>query len=601
MNRITGSTTISLNVDVLASGPWDARSIIPYYTGLTDNVTLPYPYKGMVVTVYNDPDITKNGVYYCTNRGTNIPFANSAATWSSVGGNGQSITSNTWTYSSDTLNLKMSTGGTVSLTGFTFVNTTGDTILGQLTISANTNPLILSGLTGSTSSVDTGTKFLTLDVNNNVIYQTGVTSTVITSNTWTYSSDTLNLEMSTGGTIPLTGFTFVNTTGDTILGRLTISADTNPLILSGVTGNTSAATTNTKFLALDENYNVIYQTGLTASLPYTGGTSSAGTEGTTAITATLIVANETTGTTIDLSGALTFENPLPTKESFGSIGLNTTFFSGGKTFQEIIQAMFYPVIPPNITAIATTFTRNIGSGGFTSSNLQIAGTVANLTLSATYVSGTSTGGAYVAKTGPVSSFVFSGYTDPSPAVTAYTSLNTTAYTVNTNYLVVSGNNRWTCQINFDPGQQPLDDSGAPYYGSGTSDFIYGGTKTPASITIEGVFPISATSDSNAYYTQQTLISMINSNTTATFNTADETTSDRQAFILPLVLHSRLQTMELYDGNSQRYVTVTPSEFYTITDFGPVYINSTYTSVPYKRYRYEIRGQHGAQLIRLTFN
>lgn len=512
MNRITGSTTISLNVDVLASGPWDARSIIPYYTGLTDNVTLPYPYKGMVVTVYNDPDITKNGVYYCTDRGTNIPFANSAATWSSVGGNGQSITSNTWTYSSDTLNLQMSTGGTVSLTGFTFVNTTGDTILGQLTISANTNPLILSG----------------------------------------------------------------------------------------VTGNTSAATTNTKFLTLDENYNVIYQTGLTASLPYTGGTSSAGTEGTTAITATLIVANETTGTTIDLSGALTFENPLPTKESFGSIGLNTTFFSGGKTFQEIIQAMFYPVIPPNITAIATTFTRNSGGGGFSPSNLQIAGTVANLTLTAIYVSGTSTGGAYTAKTGPVSSFVFSGYTDPSPAVTAYTSLNTTAYTVNTNYLVVSGNNRWTCQINFDPGQQPLDDSGAPYYGPGTSDFIYGGTKTPASITIEGVFPISATSESNAYYTQQTLISMIN-NTTATFNTANEITSDRQAFILPLALHNRLQIMELYDGNSTRYVTVTPSDFYTISDFGPVYINSTYTSVPYKRYRYDIRGQHGAQLIRLTFN
>ena len=163
----------------------------------------------------------------------------------------------------------------------------------------------------------------------------------------------------------------------------------------------------------------------------TGGTSFAGTGGTRDINLTLINSGQTSGATIDLSGALTFENPLPTKESFGSIGLNTTFFSGGKTFQEIIQAMFYPVIPPNITAIATTFTRNISSGGFTSSNLQIAGTVANLTLSATYVSGTSTGGEYVAKTGPVSSFVFSGYTNPSPAVTAYTSLSTTSYTVNT--------------------------------------------------------------------------------------------------------------------------------------------------------------------------
>jgi hypothetical protein len=157
------------------------------------------------------------------------------------------------------------------------------------------------------------------------------------------------------------------------------------------------------------------------------------------------------------------------------------------------------------------------------------------------------------------------------------------------------------KINFAPGQQPLDDSGAPYYGSGTSDFINGGTKTPANIVIEGVFPISATSVSNAFYTQQTLVSMLDSNVTSIFNTADETTSDRQAFILPIMLHNRLQTMELYDGNSQRYVTVTPSEFYTITDFGPVYINSTYSSVAYKQYRYDIRGEHGAQLIRLTFS
>jgi hypothetical protein len=377
-----------------------------------------------------------------------------------------------------------------------------------------------------------------------------------------------------GNDLALTGGTFNSSTG--ILTMVTITGGTVPITgFSLASGGTSS--------------NI------------TGGTSYAGTGGTTDITLTLINSGQTTGATIDLSNSLTFENPLPTKESFGSIGQNTTFFAGGKTFQEIIQAMFYPVIPPTITAISTSFTRNTTGGGFSSSQLQIAGTIGNVTLTATYVSGTSTGGVYVAKTGPVTSFVFGGFTEPIPSVTAYTSLSTTAYTVNSNYLIVSGNNTWNCQINFAPGQQPLDDSGAPYYGSGTSDFINGGTKTPANIVIEGVFPISATSASNAFYTQQTLVSMLGSNVTSTFNTANENTSDRQAFILPIMLHNRLQTMELYDGNSQRYVTVTPSEFYTITDFGPVYINSAYPSVAYKQYKYDIRGEHGAQLIRLTFN
>ena len=270
MSRVLGKINpFPANFEVGYNQPIDARTVVPYLTGLTDSLTIPFPYSGMVVSVVNDTE-SKNGLYFLKKPDAEgQPYAGLNSEWIKIGGD--SITANTWTYSSDTLNLQMSTGGTVSLTGFTFVNTTGDTILGQLIISANTNPLKLSGLTASTSSVTTDTKFLTFDIDNNVIYQTGVTSTVITGNTWTYSSDTLNLQMSTGGTIPLTGFTFVNTTGDTILGKLIISASTDPLNLSGVTGTTSAVTTNTKFLTLDENNNVIYQTGVTSTV-ITGNT-----------------------------------------------------------------------------------------------------------------------------------------------------------------------------------------------------------------------------------------------------------------------------------------------------------------------------------------
>jgi hypothetical protein len=164
MDRITGSTTISLNVDVLASGPWDARSIIPYYSGLTDNVTLPYPYEGMVVTVYDDIDVSKNGIYYCTFRGTNIPFANSEATWEKVGSGEGTLTGGTVVNNKisgatisgytqywgevDSVTGGYLSAGTLYLTGTGFLNS-GVTIDGFSTLTNNP-------FTGGTSNAGTG-------------------------------------------------------------------------------------------------------------------------------------------------------------------------------------------------------------------------------------------------------------------------------------------------------------------------------------------------------------------------------------------------------------------------------------------------------------
>jgi hypothetical protein len=581
MNRITGSTTISLNVDVLASGPWDARSIIPYYTGLTDNVTLPYPYKGMVVTVYNDPDIAKNGVYYCTNKGTNIPFANSDATWTKVGSDSQTITGNSWTYSSDTLNLLYSTGGTIPITGFTFVNTTGDTILGQLTISANTNPLILSGLTGSTSSVDTNTKFLTLDQFNNVIYQTGVTSTVITGNTWTYSSDTLNLQMSTGGTIPLTGFTFVNTTGDTILGKLIISANTNPLNLSGLTGSTSAATIDTKFLTLDEFNNVIYQTGLTASLPYTGGTSSAGTLGTTAITATLIVADETTGTTIDLSGAFTYTNSNATTADAGGIEIGTSPFVGGKTIHEIIQMIFYPSLAPtynpqrSLTLVVNPPVAILAL---------IDGVIPTVTLNATFVRGQYSALSQPNKLGGLPT----AYEYQGPGIvtnyTAYTS-NLTSSTGITNYTVTQGYNTWSATTYYGVGDVPVYSDGSPYY---FPEFTNAGNITNTD-RIEGVHPIFATTNNIAIMTQQpTLYSMINKPSASqpiqlTLLSNNNPAENYQRFAVPQDM-GQVDVISWYSSPSNSYVPEDINIYWTISSV-QYNVTSGANNVDYYLYTY----------------
>ena len=135
MDRITGSTTISLNVDVLASGPWDARSIIPYVGGLKDNQTLPYPYAGMVVTVYNDTE-ENNGIYYCVDRGGNVEFADGDSVWVKTGSGG-GVTGGTYVASAGTINFSGTTSATTfPVSGFSYV--TGATVTNN-TISGYTN------------------------------------------------------------------------------------------------------------------------------------------------------------------------------------------------------------------------------------------------------------------------------------------------------------------------------------------------------------------------------------------------------------------------------------------------------------------------------
>jgi hypothetical protein len=428
MGRAIGKLPFPANFEIGYNQPIDARTVIPYFTGLTDNTTIPFPYSGMVVSVVND-STEKNGLYFLKKPDAEgQPFASGQSQWIKIGGD--SITGNTWTYSSDTLNLQMSTGGTISLTGFTFVNTTGDTILGQLIISADTNPLILSGLTGSTTSVDTDTKFLILDVNNNVIYQTGVTSTVITSNTWTYSSDTLNLLYSTGGTIPLTGFTFVNTTGDTILGKLVISAETNPLNLSGLTASTSSVDTDTKFLTLDQFNNVIYQTGVTSTVitsntwTYSSDTLNLqmSTGGTIPLTGFTFV--NTTGDTI--LGQLTISadtNPLNLSgltASTTSVDTNTKFLSLDSNNNVIIQT--------GVTS--TVITSNTWTYSSDTLNLQMS-TGGTIPL---------TGFTFVNTTGDTILGKLTISADTNPLNLSGLTATTSALTVNTKFLSLDENN-----------------------------------------------------------------------------------------------------------------------------------------------------------------
>ena len=743
MNRITGSTTVSLNVDVLASGPWDARSIIPFFSGLTDNQTLPYPYAGMVVTVYNDSDETKNGIYYCSNKGGNIEFADGTSEWVRAGGGDGTLTGGTvvnnrisgatnsgftsyfgevvavtgGTYNNGTITLSGSgslsnitgfnvlsgtgisaftfnnsnydltltdnngnpyteslsilasdlrvtggtynplngtatftnnTGGTFPVTGFlvdytnfyttgstydpnqgiiTFNRTdlqpaysatgfnyvTGFTISSDNTISGYTN---ISGATvayGGTINSITGGTFsngtLLFSGSGNIL--SGVTITGLTDNYTTgstYNPSTGIINFSGTGSQPqysATGFNYV--TGFTVNTNNTISGYTNISgssvayggIINAVTGGSFS--NNTLYLSGTGNIlSGVSITGFSTQVGgsvYTGGTSTAGTGGTTNITGTLIESGQTTGVTFSLSGALSFTNSNVTKREVGGIGDGSNFFANGKTLQEIIQQIFYPVDSPTITNIGKTLTNS----GSLSSALQIVGTTGSIILNPTYTSGTSVTILGTKRTGPVSSFVFSGYTQPSPAVTGYTTNSTTAYTVNSNYSVVKGYNTWTCDINYSIGEQPVYDDGNPYYGAGVNQFIQAGTVTPSNVTIEGVYPVSATTTTGnlSIFTQQTLVSMI-TNTALTITLAAENSSSfRQSFILPQDLDGRFSSLGLFNSLTGNYDPVTILSLFDKTSYGNLVIGGD--TVAYYRYTYKIPDLTGQSIYKLTFS
>jgi len=226
MSRLTGQTSVAVNADILMNSPFDTRSWTPYYSGLTDG-TIPQPYKGMLVSVYDDVE-SKNGLYFCTDVGGTGVITTLNTQWLKVGSDIASITSSTFVVSAGTLNFSgTSSASTFQTSGiFEYVN--------DISLSGNS----LSGYTNTSGN-------------------TPVFGGVIDAATGGYLS---------GSTLYLTG-----------------------------TGFLSSGTTITGFGTLTSN-------------PFTGGTSSAGTGGTTALTATLVGSGQTPQTTIDLENILTFTN-----------------------------------------------------------------------------------------------------------------------------------------------------------------------------------------------------------------------------------------------------------------------------------------------------
>lgn len=429
-NRIPGVFNFSSNFETLIAAPLDARLTVPVKAALTDGVTIPYPYKGMIVSVTDDT-FENNGIYHCTDVGTGGNFATADAVW-----------------------VKVVSGIDTHVTGAT-VNSVSEIISLHFN---NGKPDVDINLTGITSDF-----IVSVDDELSGIVSGETCDLQIVFN--------LNDDTQLPVIIDLTGIE--NCIGGTVVSNELNGTD---LVLT-LNDGTQIVT------SLDSIYKYV-----------TGGTTSAGTGGTTDIKQDLTY-NDGDSFEVDLAPAFTFTNNNPTKVTVGGVEEGVTIFDSGKTLHEIIQAMFYPKIEPTITYGSYSITANGGT-------LIEVGNVFDLTINGNYQKGQSiVSGQPTKYMGDAESYEFlmSGVFD----VTGITSGST--YTVNS-FTMPVGAKTIQSKVNYGVGQQPVYDDGSDYI---DTDFTDAGYKT-AIKNVEGVYPIFATSVNVTTATKQPLKSMLSS-------------------------------------------------------------------------------------------
>lgn len=332
---------------------------------------------------------------------------------------------------------------------------------------------------------------------------------------------------------------------------------------------------------------IIYQ-GDGGGSTITGGTTSAGTGATTAITMTLSANNQTTGVTIDMSQALTYYNNDPVKRTVGGIIDNSNPFTGGKTIQQIIDDIFYPADKPTI--VYSTVSPFTATEDFSANSLYEIGDTGNITLNATFNRGTSTASPQPVKNmGLPSNYAFTGpsYFDEQIFYTSNLNQSTSSSPI----IVEQGYNTFNVSAQYVSGDIPLYDTGSPYY---DSVFTNSGTKTN-SLSFEGVYPLFANSVLMTANTKQTLVSMITANNVEIIFTVGENNSGRQYFEIP-------------NAWTEDRPLVRIEQFSTVTQWttDSYWLQSSTTNsiqgntIPYTRYTYNAQINVGARKIRLVF-
>ena len=290
------------------------------------------------------------------------------------------------------------------------------------------------------------------------------------------------------------------------------------------------------------------------------------------------------------SGGGSYENPNPVSETVGGITDGDTFFAGGKTFAETMEAIFYPLSYPDLIDPSSTFEENV-------SYLQKIGSSISIQFTSTFYRG-SINPQYDADS-PYRSGLGNTVTYTGPGLnTSIGSYPLSPDIQNISHTVTQGVQTWTNYWSYDAGVQPFDSKGDPYDAS-----LAAGNTSVDSASLEGVYPLFATTVSIGTLTEQSLISMITGNNIQlTVVTQPPFSPDKQRFDIPdLWLASRpLLGVETYNTLTSSWEYEGGSAFSSLT-----YWNTSSTThiingvVNYTRYSYN-DDDRGATQIRLKF-
>jgi hypothetical protein len=263
----------------------------------------------------------------------------------------------------------------------------------------------------------------------------------------------------------------------------------------------------------------------------------------------------------------------------------------GKSIIQIFDDLLFPTINPTFINPSLTFTENIN-------NILEISSSADITFTSTFNRGQILIGSSEQnkRSGLPNTYNYTG--TGLPTVNSNILL-TDIYTV-TDYIVLIGNQSWTSYVSYDVGSQPLDNKGNVF-----STPLSAGNTSTSTITIEGAYPIFATTSNITTLTKQPLVSMISGNNIV-ISLVSESGINKQTFEIPdnwlfsptnrpLIGIETLNTISgLYEyqgGNSSNSLT-----FWNISN-----VSETVQSniIPYKRYIYN-GVLRGAITIRLKF-
>lgn len=278
----------------------------------------------------------------------------------------------------------------------------------------------------------------------------------------------------------------------------------------------------------------------------------------------------------------TYQNDTPVSKTVGGINTGETFFMDEKTFADTMAQMFYPTGYPNLSNPNNT----ISTG---TSIIQEIGNVIDFTIITTFSRG-SINPAYGTsgyRSGLPTSYEYTGAQLPTFHTTGGYSDNQYV----TNYLVLQGSQEWTSKVHYNMGEQPVDSEGHPY-----DSALPAGSTSFKPLSIEGVYPIFATTSSISTDTKQPLYSMITTSMVE-LDMATEDGINRQSFEIPYEweLSNPLSTVETYNTAAGQWVETGLATWDASTIYKTIYSNI----VTYTKYIYN-GPQRGSNKIRLVF-